>query len=310
MRAALRRPTCEFGLRPATVSGRRAVEPSGLGGARLQAPMSRRTARAEIDMACALACAARAPDNRAPKHRPSRQQPLTLAWRRSNERVGLTIRPAAVPQRPTSDRRGRTDRCSGRSRGGSPRRPLGSGAAAPRLNSSVRPLTDSEAALRVASYQTPLAATRSPDIVYLLAAQVAACEAAGVELLCCPEGVLGGLADHVAPARRVVFPAGGGQLADALAPLASATVTTIVGYTERDAAGRLFNTAAVCHRGAVVGRYRKHHPPLRRHGGRRGVRLHGRGAHVRHPAPPRFDVRRARPRHGRAWCGGVPRSDQ
>lgn len=118
--------------------------------------------------------------------------------------------------------------------------------------------------MRVAAYQTPLAATRSPDIVSLLAAQVAQCEAAGVDILCCPEGILGGLADYVEPADRLVFSADGPQLADALAPLASDTVTTIVGYTERDAADRLFNAAAVFHRGAIVGRYRKLHPAIRR----------------------------------------------
>ena len=118
--------------------------------------------------------------------------------------------------------------------------------------------------MRVAAYQTPLAATYSADIVDLLATQVASCDAAGVEVLCCPEGVLGGLADDAEPARRVVFSAEGPDLADALSPLASPTVTAIVGYTECDAAGRLFNAAAVYHRGAVVGRYRKHHPAIRR----------------------------------------------
>ncbi len=117
--------------------------------------------------------------------------------------------------------------------------------------------------MRVAAYQTPLAATQSPDVVRLLADQVARCAAAGVDVLCCPEGVLGGLADYVEPERRLAFPADGGQLAQALAPLASATVTVIVGYTECDAAGRLFNAAAVFHRGAVIGRYRKLHPAIR-----------------------------------------------
>jgi hypothetical protein len=107
--------------------------------------------------------------------------------------------------------------------------------------------------VRVAAYQAPLAATRPPDVLRLIAAQVARCEAAGVEILCCPEGVLGGLADYVAPPSRLVFAADGHYLADALAPPASATVTTIVGYTEHDDAGRLFNAAAVFHGGAVVG---------------------------------------------------------
>jgi predicted amidohydrolase len=118
--------------------------------------------------------------------------------------------------------------------------------------------------VRVAAYQTPLAATRSRDVLRLLAAQVARCEAAGVEVLCCPEAVVGGLADYVEPAHRLVLPADAAALAEALAPLASATVTAVVGYTERDAAGRLFNAAAVLRGGAVVGRYRKLHPAIRR----------------------------------------------
>jgi predicted amidohydrolase len=118
--------------------------------------------------------------------------------------------------------------------------------------------------VRVAAYQAPLAATRSRDVLRLIAAQVARCEAAGVEILCCPEAVVGGLADYVAPAHRLVLPADAAPLADALAPLASATVTVVVGYTERDAAGRLFNAAAVLRGGAVVGRYRKLHPAIRR----------------------------------------------
>jgi hypothetical protein len=49
----------------------------------------------------------------------------------------------------------------------------------------------------------------------------------------------------------------GGQLDAALAPLASDTVTTILGFTEVTGADRLYNSAAVFHRGSVVGLYRK-----------------------------------------------------
>jgi 5-aminopentanamidase len=101
-------------------------------------------------------------------------------------------------------------------------------------------------------------------VLRLIAEQVARCEAAAVEILCCPEAVVGGLADHVEPAHRLVLPADLESLATALAPLASATVTTIVGYTECAADGRLFNAAAVLRQGAVVGRYRKLHPAIRR----------------------------------------------
>lgn len=56
----------------------------------------------------------------------------------------------------------------------------------------------------------------------------------------------------------------GGELDTVLAPLASARVTTIVGFTEVSAAGRLHNAAAVFHRGVVAGLYRKLHPAVRR----------------------------------------------
>ncbi len=47
----------------------------------------------------------------------------------------------------------------------------------------------------------------------------------------------------------------------AVAPIASETVTTILGFTEIDD-GRLFNAAAVVHKGVVVGLYRKLHPAI------------------------------------------------
>ena len=88
------------------------------------------------------------------------------------------------------------------------------------------------------------------------------CETQGVEILCCPEGVLGGLADYAARPADVAIHAR--DLEAAVASLASNTVTTIVGFTEIDDHGRLFNAAAVCHRGSVAGVYRKHHPAINR----------------------------------------------
>jgi predicted amidohydrolase len=49
-----------------------------------------------------------------------------------------------------------------------------------------------------------------------------------------------------------------------LTPLASRTVTTIVGFTEISDGDRLYNSAAVFHRGVVVGLYRKLHPAIRK----------------------------------------------
>lgn len=51
--------------------------------------------------------------------------------------------------------------------------------------------------IRVAAYQAPLLPDGSMEAIGLIAQQVRACELAGVELLCCPEAVLGGLAGYV-----------------------------------------------------------------------------------------------------------------
>lgn len=89
--------------------------------------------------------------------------------------------------------------------------------------------------------------------------QVRRCEEEGVELLLCPEGLLGGLADDVQRPSDIAI--GPSDLAGVLRPLAS-RVTTIIGFTEaRD--GRLFNSAAVFTGGEVVGVYRKRHPARR-----------------------------------------------
>lgn len=97
----------------------------------------------------------------------------------------------------------------------------------------------------------------------LIRQRVAWCEEEGIEILCCPEAVLGGLADYAADPGDIAIDVEGGQLDDVLAPLASDRVTSIVGFTEVDAAGRLYNAAAVLHRGVVVGLYRKRHPAIR-----------------------------------------------
>ncbi|MFL6237659.1 MAG: carbon-nitrogen hydrolase family protein, partial [Thermoanaerobaculia bacterium] len=94
--------------------------------------------------------------------------------------------------------------------------------------------------------------------------QVDGCEANGVEILCCPEGVLGGLADFVSRPTEIAIGVESGQLHELLSPLVSDRVTTILGFTEIDRGGRLYNSAAVFHRGAVAGIYRKLHPAIHR----------------------------------------------
>jgi len=117
--------------------------------------------------------------------------------------------------------------------------------------------------VKVAAYQAPLlpiGASRA-HAIGLIRQQVDWCEVEGVSILCCPEAVLGGLADYAARPDEIALT--GRELTAALAPLASETVTTIVGFTEA-ADGVFYNSAVVFHRGTVAGIYRKRHPAIRR----------------------------------------------
>jgi len=118
--------------------------------------------------------------------------------------------------------------------------------------------------MRVAAYQMPLLPAGSLAALNLIRERVAWCEANGVSLLCCPEAILGGLADDSQDPAPFAMSVDSGELATALAPLASEAVATIVGFTERANDGRLFNAAAVFERGAIVGVYRKQHPAINR----------------------------------------------
>lgn len=116
--------------------------------------------------------------------------------------------------------------------------------------------------MKVAAYQAPVASCYSPDAILHIREQVRHCETRGVELLCCPEGALGGLADYVDDPNEIAIDVGAGELKPALASFASDSVTTVVGFTECDDSGLLFNSAAVLHRGEVIGIYRKRHPAI------------------------------------------------
>jgi len=98
----------------------------------------------------------------------------------------------------------------------------------------------------------------------LIREQVAWCDEEGVSILCCPEAILGGLADFSDDPAPFAIRTGNGQLASVLAPLASDRVTCIVGFTELGCDGALYNAAAVFHRGRVGAVYRKVHPAIRR----------------------------------------------
>jgi 5-aminopentanamidase len=116
--------------------------------------------------------------------------------------------------------------------------------------------------MKVAAYQAPLLPGGSMAALDLIADRVKWCECEGVDILCCPEAVLGGLADDAqCPAD---FAIDAKQLQALLAPAASKSVTTIVGFTETAGAGKFYNVAAVFHDGRVLGIYRKRHPAIRR----------------------------------------------
>ena len=118
--------------------------------------------------------------------------------------------------------------------------------------------------MKVAAYQAPLLRPGSLEALDLIRQRVAWCETQGVAILCCPEAILGGLADDAADPAGFAIDADGDGLRAALAPLASDTVTTIVGFTEMTGTGRLYNSAAVFQKGSVAGVYRKLYPAINR----------------------------------------------
>ena len=118
--------------------------------------------------------------------------------------------------------------------------------------------------MKVAAYQTPLLRCGSMEAIELIRQQVSWCESEGVAILCCPEAILGGLADYSSSPADFAIDVERGQLATVLAPLASSTVTTILGFTEIAGGNRLYNSAAIFKNGAVVGLYRKLYPAIRK----------------------------------------------
>jgi 5-aminopentanamidase len=117
--------------------------------------------------------------------------------------------------------------------------------------------------MRVAAYQMPVQSCYGAHALERLRECVQECEDAGVDLLCCPEGALGGLADYVEAPEDIAVPSDPKALEIRLRPLASRTVAVVVGFTERGEAGRYYNAAAVYASGVLVGVYRKCHPAIR-----------------------------------------------
>lgn len=117
--------------------------------------------------------------------------------------------------------------------------------------------------MKVAAYQAPLLAEGSRDALDLIRERVRECETKGVSILCSPEAVIGGLADNSRNPARFTIRTEEGELTSILAPLASDTVTLIVGFSEVASDGKIYNAAAVFWSGLVLGVYRKIHPAIR-----------------------------------------------
>lgn len=116
--------------------------------------------------------------------------------------------------------------------------------------------------MKIAAYQAPLLAVGSMAALQLIQQRVKWCERHGIEILCCPEAILGGLADYAKQPDE--FAICTRELDAALSLIASDTVTTIIGFTELATDGQLYNSAAVLHKGAILGVYRKMHPAINR----------------------------------------------
>jgi len=118
--------------------------------------------------------------------------------------------------------------------------------------------------VKVAVYQAPLLPIGSFGAMDFIREKVAWCEAQDISILCCPEAILGGLADFSDEPNRFAIRTTEGELDRVLTPLKSTAVTTIIGFTELATNGNLYNSAAVLHQEQLAGIYRKHHPARRR----------------------------------------------
>ena len=116
--------------------------------------------------------------------------------------------------------------------------------------------------MRVAAYQAPYRPFPAQGGAELVAAYLDRAQAEGVEIVCCPEALIGELAnesDGDTPA-TVALSIVDDELDAALAPLMGWDMTIVVGFTERGADGQLHNAAAVISDSTVCGIYRKTYP--------------------------------------------------
>jgi predicted amidohydrolase len=117
--------------------------------------------------------------------------------------------------------------------------------------------------VRVAAYQAPLFTAGCMDALDLIRTQIKRCESECITILCCPEAILGGLADNHRRPSQLAIAANTSTLKTTLSALASETVTTIVGFTEAHIQHRYLSSEY--HYPQVLGLYRKREGARRLH---------------------------------------------
>lgn len=116
--------------------------------------------------------------------------------------------------------------------------------------------------MRVAAYQAPYRPYPARGGAELVVPYLERARADGVELVCCPEALIGELAnesDGDTP-QAVALSIEDGELNEAIAPLLGWGMTIVAGFTERGHNGDIHNSAVVIADTAVVGIYRKVYP--------------------------------------------------
>jgi len=111
---------------------------------------------------------------------------------------------------------------------------------------------------RIAAAQTPEFREDLEGALRHLADASERAHTAGASLVCFPEGFLQGYLTDEGPARAVAVDLGSAVFAGVLGRLPEDGPMLVFGLIEVDD-GRLFNTAVVVHRRALIGRYRKAH---------------------------------------------------
>ena len=119
--------------------------------------------------------------------------------------------------------------------------------------------------MKVAAFQAPFLPFGSFDAIDQIRDRIAECDELGVDLLVCPESVIGGLAlesDGHDP-DQVALGVASGELADAVGSWRPVATTVVAGFTERDEQGQLFSAAVVIGPTGILAVTRKLFPGYR-----------------------------------------------